>query len=215
MIGLPCCNEGEKKNCETNDGDVQAILFAFEMVKSVDWYLANLLNQMEKAKKSNADGEDAGSDEQRKETIKEKTKLFVGWESGDNCVERELAVKPLLQSFTSVLLEVAVTVPGKVCLFMFSKLLRRVTSGRRQRWVSRGRRGTYKPCLAPSRDMHFDPSTTVPTFLPDQSRWPWPWWTCWGPAILWARWRRCWSGGFFQSRLCPIFATGKHSLPGA
>ena len=69
MICLPYCNEGEEKNCETNDGDVQAILFAFEMVKSVDWYLANLLNQMEKAKKSNADGEDAWSDEQWKETI--------------------------------------------------------------------------------------------------------------------------------------------------
>ena len=39
MIRLPCCYKGEEKNSETNDGNVQAILFAFEMVKSVDWYL--------------------------------------------------------------------------------------------------------------------------------------------------------------------------------
>ena len=36
MICLPCCDKGEEKNGETNDGDVQAILFAFEMVKTVD-----------------------------------------------------------------------------------------------------------------------------------------------------------------------------------
>ena len=113
MIGLP--NEGEEKNCETNDGDVQAVLFAFEMVKSVDWYLANLLNQVEKWEKSDADGENAGSNEQRKETDEEKTKLFVGGKCGDDCVEREAAVKPLPQTFASILLEVAVRVPGNLC----------------------------------------------------------------------------------------------------
>ena len=50
------------------------------MVKSVHRYLANLLNQMEKGKKSNADGENAGSNEQGKEAIEEKAKLFVGGE---------------------------------------------------------------------------------------------------------------------------------------
>ena len=85
LICLPCCYKGEEKNGETNDGDVQAILFAFEMVKSVDWYLGNLLDQVEEAKESNADGENAGSDEQRKEAIKEEAKLFVGgecWKDG-------------------------------------------------------------------------------------------------------------------------------------
>ena len=38
-------------------------------------------------------------------------------------MERELAVKPLLQRFASVLLEVAVRVPGKLSLFMFSKII--------------------------------------------------------------------------------------------
>ena len=77
---------------------------------------------MEKAKKSNTDWEDARSDEQWNETIEEKTKLFEGGERRDNCVERELAVKSLLQSFPPVLLEVEVRVPGKLCSLIFSKL---------------------------------------------------------------------------------------------
>ena len=69
MIRLPCCNEGEEKNCETNDGDVQAVLFAFEMVESVNRDLSNLVNRVEEVEKKNAEGENAGSDDQGKEAV--------------------------------------------------------------------------------------------------------------------------------------------------
>ena len=69
FIHLPGWNKCKEEKCEYNDCDVQAVLFAFEMVESVNRDLSNLVNRVEEVEKKNAEGENAGSDDQGKEAV--------------------------------------------------------------------------------------------------------------------------------------------------